>query len=417
MQGEDALIRFAGHSYPRTVTRASGRVFHFLGYGHSNAIAIVGESSVILVDALDSRGRGEALKEELGKLTDKPVKTLIYTHSHPDHRGGAGAFWDTVEEVIAFAPLRPPLKYYERLEHVLERRGSFQHGYGLTDGEAVCQGIGPREGKEMGEGGYDFLPPTTVYCGETVERVIDGVRLSLSAAPGETDDQLCVWLPEDKVLCSGDNYYGCWPNLYAVRGTQYRDAAVWIDTLGRLLDYPAQALLPGHTRPLIGRETVREVLGAFRDALESVLFQTLDCMDRGMTLEETVRTVRLPEELAAREYLGEYYGTVEWSVKSICQGYVGWFDGDPVKLMPVPEAEYRRALLELIGDADRVVEKAEACLRGGNGQLALQLLELLPEEQRSARSNARKREALLLRARQMTSANARHYLLAAAKQL
>ena len=408
MLGEQRLIGFTEENYRKTITKVNDRIYHFLGFAHSNATAIIGDSSVILVDTLDSDECAKELKTELLKITDKPVKTIIYTHGHPDHRGGAGAFRDTAEEIIAFLPQKPILKYYERLNDVLAKRGNYQHGYGLTDEEAICQGIGIREGKEIGKGKYDFINPTTTYNEKTIERVIDGVKIRLVSAVGESDDQVYIWLEDDRVICTGDNYYGCWPNLYAIRGTQYRDIAAWIDSLNEILSYEAIALLPGHTKPLIGYDQIQNQVGTFRDAIEYVLFQTLDCMNRGMTMSEAVENVKLPSKYTEKDYLGEYYGTVEWAVKSIYTGYLGWFDGNPVKLMPVGDREYNKALLELIGE-DKLQLKIKECMEKEEYQLALQLLEL-------TENNDLKKESLLMRARQMTSANARHYLIASAKE-
>jgi alkyl sulfatase BDS1-like metallo-beta-lactamase superfamily hydrolase len=408
MLGEQRLIGFTEENYRKTITKVNDRTYHFLGFSHSNAVAIIGDTSVILVDTLDSDECAEDLKAELLKITDKPVKTIIYTHGHPDHRGGAGAFRDTAEEIIAFLPQKPILKYYERLNDVLAKRGNYQHGYGLTDEEAICQGIGIREGKEIGKGKYDFINPTTTYNEKTIERVIDGVKIRLVSAVGESDDQVYIWLEDDRVICTGDNYYGCWPNLYAIRGTQYRDIAAWIDSLNEILSYDAIALLPGHTKPLIGYDLIQNQVGTFRDAIEYVLLQTLDCLNRGMTMSEAVENVKLPSKYTEKDYLGEYYGTVEWAVKSIYTGYLGWFDGNPVKLMPVGDREYNKALLELIGE-DKLQLKIKECMEKEEYQLALQLLEL-------TENNDLKKEALLMRARQMTSANARHYLIASAKE-
>ena len=417
MTGEEKLRKFTEEQYKKQVTKVKHRIYHFLGWGHSNATAIIGETSVILVDMLDSDERAKRLRAELATITDKPVRTIIYTHSHPDHRGGAGAFRDTVEEIIAFKARTEPLDGYGRIAAALNQRGEFQFGYALTDEENISQGIGPREGKAVGDGVYDFMPPTTVYDVDTTTRTIDGVTMELTAAPGETDDQLFVWLEEDKVMISGDNYYGCWPNLYAIRGTQYRDIAQWIKTLEKILSYPAEALLPGHTAPLIGRDQILEVVGNFKNAIASVFDQTLDCLGRGLTLAETVESVRLPEELRDKEYLGEYYGTVEWSVKGIYNGYVGWFDGDAAHLMPCPRREFSAAVLELAGGPDKLLAKALSCLEKGESQLALELLELLGGEAQSGKIKEVKRRALLARAAQMTSANARHYYICSAKEI
>jgi alkyl sulfatase BDS1-like metallo-beta-lactamase superfamily hydrolase len=409
MRGEEMLKAFTEKNYQKTLTKVNDRIYHFLGYSHSNAIAIIGDTSVILVDTLDCDGYAREMKEELKKITDKPVKTLIYTHGHPDHRGGAGAFADTVEEIIAFAPQKPMLKYYDKLNDILGKRGKFQHGYGLTDEEAICQGIGIREGKETGKGSYQFLAPTTVYKEHQVERVIDGVKMKLVSAIGESDDQIYIWLEDDKVICTGDNYYGCWPNLYAIRGTQYRDIAAWVDTLEEILSYDADALLPGHTKPLIGKALIKDQVGTFKDAIAYVLHTTLDCMNRGMSMSETVEAVKLPEEYASKDYLGEFYGTVEWSVKSIYCGYFGWFDGNAVNLMPVSDREYQNALLEMIPQ-ETLNAKIDQAMAAENYQLALQLADL-------AGDTEKKKQAMLLRAGQMTSANARHYLIASAKAL
>ncbi len=415
MTGEQRLKDFTEKNYQKTLTKVNDHIYHFLGYGISNAVAVLGETSVILIDALDSTGYGEELKADLARLTDKPVKTIIYTHGHPDHRGGAGVFRDTVEEVIAFAPKKPVLKYYDRLKDVLNQRGAYQFGYGLTDEETISQGIGIREGWAVGKGSLDFIAPTTMYHEDEVERVIDGIKLKMVSAAGETDDQIFVWLEEDQVICTGDNYYGCWPNLYAIRGTQYRDIAAWADTLGVILSYDAKALLPGHTRPIMGREQIQDQIGTFRDAIEYVLLETLDCMNKGMTISETTEQVKLPEKYLDKEYLGEFYGTVEWSVKSIYCGYVGWFDGNAAGLMPVSDREYQAVIRELIGD-EKLKEKIKEYMNEGQFQIALQLLELADGKE-SSEYRELKKEALLKRAGQMTSANARHYFIASAKNL
>lgn len=283
-------------------------------------------------------------------LTAKPVRTIIYTHGHPDHRGGAGAFIDTNPEIIAFAPVRPPLKKTEMLADVQALRGSRQFGYALTDEENISQGIGIREGIAHGER-RAFVPPTQVYAEDRVIRDIDGVRLEMFRLPGETDDQIMIWLPEHEALCCGDNYYGCWPNLYAIRGSQYRDVAAWADSLGVLVSCSAEHLLPGHTRPVSGKENVRNVLTAYRDAFLYVLETTLSGMNEGKDMDTLASEVRLPERLASLPYLGEYYGCVEWTVRAIFTAYLGWFDGNPAALHPLPPAERAVKTIALMGGA------------------------------------------------------------------
>lgn len=417
--GESLLVRHAETAFPLTVTEVVPEtVVHVVGLGHSNATFFIGNESVILVDALDTDARGTRLRALIADWTDKPVRTIIYTHGHPDHRGGAGAFADTVEEVIAFVPVTPPLGRTGAISEVQARRGARQFGYALTDAETITQGLGIREGIAVGDGVRAPLAPTTLYTETMVERTIDGIRLTLHAAPGETEDQIFVWANDFRVMCCGDNYYGCWPNLYAIRGGQYRDVATWIASLDRIRSYPAVALLPGHTLPILGEDTVQDVLGTYRDAIDHVLASTLACMDRGMTIEETVEAVTLPERLARKPYLGEYYGTVAWSVRSIYAGYLGWFDGNATNLNPLPPRERAVHLVGLAGGRPVVMTAIRVALDDEQWQWAAELADLLlaldPESQEVRIMKAR---ALIALARHETSANGRHYYLAAAKNL
>lgn len=417
--GEERLREFTETAYPPTVTEVvPGVVYHVMGHGHSNASFIIADTSVILVDALDTDMRGARLAGIIADHTDKPVKTIIYTHGHPDHRGGAGAFAATNPEVIAFAPTRPLLERTEQINTILDRRGTRQFGYELTDEDAISQGIGPREGIAVADGVRAFLPPTTIYREQQLERTIDGVALQFRATPGEAEDQCCVWLDTHHVLFCGDTYYGCWPNLYAIRGGQYRDIAGWIASLDLLRTFPAFAMLPGHTHPIIGRAAVAEVLTTFRDALDYVLTETLACMERGLWLDETAAAVRLPARYRDLPYLQEFYGTVAWSVRGIYTGYLGWFDGNPTHLNPLPPQEFAMRMVKQMGGLKAVLAEIAVANAAGEYQWALELADLLlVQDPEAITVQQAKAAALMGLGRQETSANGRHYYLACAREL
>lgn len=415
--GGEMLRSFTEQSYEECICQVTPGIWHVLGVGHSNAIFIEGTTGVILIDTLDTLERGQKLSEIIKKHTEKEVTFIIYTHGHPDHRGGAGAFSSSHPEIMAFAPKVPVLDRTNLLADIQNTRGARQFGYTLTDQENISQGIGIREGIAYGET-RAFVPPTTVYDEDHICRDLDGIRLEMVRLVGETDDQIMVWIPEKQVLCCGDNYYGCWPNLYAIRGSQYRDIGAWVKSLETLLSYPAQYLLPGHTGPIMGKDQIRQVLGNFKEAIDFVLSRTLEGMNQGKGIEELATTVKLPVHLASLPYLGEYYGCVDWTVRSVYTAYLGWFDGNPTRLHPLPPKDHAHKTITLMGGTEAVISAAREALKKEEYQWCLELCDL------AAAENGTSREVLDLKADALeklaefeTSANGRHYYLTCAHEL
>lgn len=195
--GEQDLRNFTENTFQESVEEIVPGVWIALSIGHSNAIFIEGNTSIILIDTLDTGKRGERLREIIHATTGKEVGTIIYTHSHVDHRGGGGAFDPSDPETIAFSPCVPVLEHSGMVQDILNKRGARQFGFTLSDEENISQGIGIRTGAVYGES-RAFRKPTVVYNQDQVIREIDGVTVEMTRIQGETDDQIMVWLPEKK---------------------------------------------------------------------------------------------------------------------------------------------------------------------------------------------------------------------------
>lgn len=247
---------------------------------------------------------------------------------------------------------------------------------------------------------------------------VAGVELKLVSSPGETNDQLFVWYADAKVLFAGDNFYRSFPNLYAIRGTPNRSVRLWADSLGKLADNDAVALVGGHTNPILGANDVKQVLNDYRDAVPFIHDKTVEGMNKGMTPDELVEYVQLPENLASKDYLQPYYGHPEWGVRSVFNGYLGWFDGNPSNLFRLsPKSEAER-LAKLAGGQDKLLAAAKDAVAADDNQWAAQLADhLLAINKDNSEAKQLKVDALTNLARDMVNATARNYYLTVAREL
>lgn len=129
------------------------------------------------------------------------------------------------------------------------------------------------------------------------------MNLKLIHVPGETQDQIAIWMPEKKALFCADDFYRAFPNLYAIRGTEFRDLMSWVQSVDKMRYLRPDYLIPSHTEPLVGSQVIFDVLTAYRDAILFVHDQTLRYINRDTPPDEIVELVRLPTSLANNPYL------------------------------------------------------------------------------------------------------------------
>ena len=267
----------------------------------ANSILIEGHEGSIIVDTLESVAAARAAKQALIQYSTKPVKAIIYTHNHADHVAGTSSNTSQLSLTLVrtgligaqeFVPSNESLSTIHVYSHastltlldqtqavtgpITYKRAMRQFGVYLRGTDHVNSGIGPK--LLHGNGGLDgLIRPNKVFEGKVLEVEIEGVHMQLIHAPGETDDQIVVWLPKDRVLLAADNFYKvfylkrrdkswvfplayiailsppppkqitiqCFPNLYAIRGTPHRDTMQWVQSIDEM-----RALQPGFMKPL-----------------------------------------------------------------------------------------------------------------------------------------------------------------------
>jgi len=297
--------------FEKQVVQLADGLWTAVGFAASNVHMIEGRTSVTIIDTTETTKAAQNIFAEFRKLTRKPVGRIILTHSHRDHISGAEVFAEGRDiPVIASHLFSSDLVGVDQNRiapnKALMRRTKMQFGIGLAPDERISLGVGPgnRPMEGMGAGYIEPSERITQDC----EMDLDGVTAQLIHAPGETHDHVVVWLPEQKVLFSGDNWYHAFPNLYAIRGTPYRDYQAWADTLGMLSELGAEVLAPGHTLPVTGKDNIVEALTTTRDAILHVMQVTTDGMNEGRSLDDICADMALPSHLADKAWLKEFYG-------------------------------------------------------------------------------------------------------------
>ena len=390
-----------------------------VGYALANSILIEGEKTNIIIDTTGTEETAREVKALFDAINPNPVESIIYTHNHADHTYGATVFAEgSSPDIYAHSTTEIYLsRVIGILRPIISSRSNRMFGNALPKEQVENNGIGPfleigRDGRKPG-----LLYPTKTFT-DQIEFEAAGHKIQLFHAPGETNDQLFVWLPEKKALFPGDNFYKTFPNLYTIRGTPYRDLVGWVNSIDMMRYLEPEYLVPSHTRPIVGKEKINTLLTTYRDAIQFVHDQTVRLMNLGLDSNEIAEQLVLPKHLGDSPYLKEFYGTPAWSAKNVFSGYLGWFDGNPSTLKPLPLKDEAEKMIQLSGDWDSLFKVAEDAFLTDDFQWSLQLTDYLlrsrPDDQKTKLLRQSALEGL---GSQESNPNSRYYYLSSAAQL
>ncbi|HYK34149.1 MAG TPA: alkyl sulfatase dimerization domain-containing protein [Streptosporangiaceae bacterium] len=328
----------------------------------ANVTAIGTDDGLVLVDT-GSAFVAQAVHEQLRKWSGQRLNTAVYSHGHIDHVFGVPV-WEAESAERGWPA--PVVIAHEALPARFDR-------YIMTAGynEVINQ-------RQFGVPGLrwpvEYRYPDRTYADElTVE--VGGTVFALRHEKGETDDHTVTWLPDRRVLCSGDLFIWASPNAGNPQKVQ-RYPKEWAAALRRMIELEPEYLLPGHGVPIIGADRIRQALTDAADLLDSLVSQTLAIMNSGGRLDDAIHGVIPPPHLIDRPYLRPVYDEPEFIVRNIWRLYGGWWDGNPSTLKPAADRELAAELAALAGGAQGLAERAAELARAGQLRLAGHLAEL-----------------------------------------
>ncbi|HAS8171102.1 TPA: MBL fold metallo-hydrolase [Vibrio vulnificus] len=375
------------HTLDQKMIQVADNVYVATGYDASNISMIIGDSGYVLIDSGKFPNNAEVVAEDFKKITDKPLKAVIFTHGHNDHVGGLGAFLkDNTEIQLIGADNLGSENNFDAIAGHSNQRAYMQSGMALPISERIHNGVAKAVkpvSKSVSKDKDPYAPAITkkdltkVITEPVTNITIDGLDFEITRTYGETDDHLMIHYKQGDVLFTGDLMYRSFPNLSAIRGTKYRDVGKWVESLDAILSKNANALVMGHTRPFTGKETVKKAITNQRDAVKYVFDKTIEGMNIGLTPDEIVQYAKLPNELANDPNLAPLYGNPDWAVRGIFSGYLGWFDGNPTNLDPLPPQEEAKKYIKVMGGEDAVYRLAQQAISDAEYRWALQLSDKL----------------------------------------
>ncbi len=403
-------------------------IYQVRGYDLSNISFIRGETGWIVIDPLISVEAARAALELVNKeLGARPVVAVIYTHSHADHFGGVRGVTTPDEVALGRVRILAPegFSHHAVSENVLAgnvmtRRAEYMFGGLLEPGPRgrVDTGLG----KTTSQGRVSMIAPTDIIGETGTSLVIDGVEMIFQYTPNaEAPAEMMFYLPQWKAFCAAEEANAVFHNLYTLRGAQARsgkDWAGWLEEAIQLFGDDLELVFGSHHWPRWGREDAIEYLEGQRDLYAFVHDQTLRLANKGLTPREIAETLKLPPSLEQRWYNRDYYGTVSHNSKATYQYYLGWFDGNPASLNPLPPAEGAIRYVEWMGGADAMIEKGRSALARGEYRWVAEVMNhLVFAEPDNSRARWLQADALEQLGYQSESGPWRNFYLSAAQEL
>lgn len=355
--------------------KVTAGIYQIRGFDLSVMSIIESDTGYVVVDPLVSvptaRAGMELVYQHIGR---RPIVAVIYTHSHIDHWGGVKGVISQAEVDAGKVKVIAPEHFLEHAiseniiaGNVMSRRASYMYG-NLLPKDPLGQ-VGAGLGQTTSSGTVTLIVPTDDITQTGQVMVLDGLEIEFQLTPGtEAPAEMNFLFPKYRALCMAENCSHNMHNLYTLRGAQVRDAKAWAHYIDEAIDRFAgryDVIFASHHWPTWGHDAGVDFLKKQRDMYQYLHDETLRLANQGYTLLEIPEIIELPAELFRAWYNRGYYGSVNHNVKAIYQRYLGFFDGNPATLHPLPPEAAGHKYVEFMGGAEALLARARASFEQG----------------------------------------------------
>jgi len=241
-------------------------LYAFTAEGDPNTGVIIGDDSVMVVDAQATPKMAEQVIEKIRAVTDKPIKYVTLSHYHAVRVLGASAYG--ASEIIAS----------EKCRAMIHERGQEDWDSEYARFPRLFQSAETIPGLTWPT--VTFERRMTVHMGK---RMVELMHLGRAHTAGD----IVAWVPDSGVMFSGDivEYHSA---CYCGDG-HFGD---WPATLDVIAGFEPRALSPGRGDALVGAGTVAEAIALTRDFVESTYRPVAGIAKGGGTLKEAFGACR-----------------------------------------------------------------------------------------------------------------------------
>ena len=403
-------------------------MYQVRGFDLANMTLVMGDSGWLIFDVLlSSQTANAALSLANEHLGERPVKAVVYSHSHIDHFGGIRGVADEAQVIEGVVQIIAPKGFMAEAisENVyagnaMSRRAGFQYGRNIPS--SPFGQVDSAIGKGLAAGSTGLIAPTLVIENDYEEHTVDGVTMIFQNTPGtEAPAEMNTWFPQEKVFWAAENITATVHNVYTLRGALVRDALSWSKQINEALyrfGRDAEVLVSSHNWPRWGNDRIQEIMRAQRDAYANLNNQVLFLANQGVTINEIHNEYVVPESLQQQWNVRQYHGSEFHNSRAVINRYLGYWDGNPATLAPLSPADSAPLFVEMMGGAASIVAKAQELYESGEYRLAMEILnKLIYAEPDNREGKAILADVFEQLGYQYESASMRNVFLATAQEL